>query len=219
MKQSIVYKIPYHEWKILMACGNVKQIYGLTFEEHSILEREMLLLLHDMVQKRMLCVEDDQLKPCGKYKYMLELVRKSEQFLALEYMREDSLKKGSLYLGEQLLWVENSDCRKETYEMTLISKNDWEEWILEQNFFPSYQSLPIEENWREGNEEHIEEKRFWVRICKVETGESNRELLVYEKQEKEYLRRKEKENCSFLIYHQNHLLKELKRWISDCVLS
>lgn len=32
-----------------MACGNVKQIYGLTFEEHPILEREMLLFLHDMV--------------------------------------------------------------------------------------------------------------------------------------------------------------------------
>ena len=196
-----------------MACGNVKQIYGLTFEERPILEREMLLLLHDMVQKRMLCVEDDRLKPCENYNYMLNLVRNSEQFLALEYVRDDSLKRGSLYLGEQLLWVENSDCRKETYEMTLLSKEDWEEWILEQNFFPWYRSGPVQEIWQETKETPIEEKRVQAKMCKVETGESNRELVLFEKKEKEYLRRKEKESCSFIEYHQNHVLEELRRWM------
>lgn len=63
-------------------------------------------------------------------------------------------------MGEQLLWVQNSDCRKETYEMTLISKSDWEEWLLEQNFFPCYRSGSVEENWQETKEHLVEAKRF-----------------------------------------------------------
>lgn len=62
-------------------------------------------------------------------------------------------------MGEQLLWVQNSDCRKETYEMTLISKSGWEEWLLEQNFFPCYHSGPVEENWQETKEHLVEAKK------------------------------------------------------------
>lgn len=196
-----------------MACGNVKQIYGLTFEEKTLSERQMLLLLHGMVQKGMLCVVENRLRPCGNYKYILDLVRSSEYFLSLEYVRDDSIKRGSLYLGEQLLWVENSNCRKETYEITLVSKNDWEEWLLEQHFFTCYRSQETEKDWRKSREVKEGKKKFRMQLCRVETGESSREISMYETMGKEYLIRKDRKSCFVIIYHQNHLLKELKSWI------
>lgn len=196
-----------------MACGNVKQIYGLTFEEKTLSERQMLLLLHGMVQNGMLCVVENRLRPCGNYKSILNLVRSSAYFLSLEYVRDDSFKRGSLYLGEQLLWVENSNCRKETYEIMQISKDDWEEWILEQHFFTRYRSWETEKGWRKSREEKEGEKKFRMQMCKVETGESCYEISMYERMGKEYLIRKDREGCSVITYHQNHLLKELKNWI------
>lgn len=197
-----------------MACGNVKQMYGLTFQEHSLTERQMRLLLHDMVKKGMICVMEKQLKPCEKYNVLLDLVKSSVHFLSFEYVCEDALKRGSLYLGEQLLWVENSNCRRETYEMTPINKNDWEEWISEQHFFPCYQSQETEKDWREALEVKEGEGRFRVQMCRVETGVSDREIFMYERRGKEYLMRKRGELGSFIAYHQNHLLAELKSWIS-----
>lgn len=213
MKPSIVYKIAYQEWKILMACKNMKQMYGLTFEERSISNREMLVLLHGMVQKGMLYVKEERLQLCETYEYLLELVRKSEYFFAFRYIREDAFKRGSLYLGEQLLWIENSDCRKETYEITLLSAMDWEEWILEQQFFPCYCSYEIEMDWKEIETMQSGEEKFRVQMRRVENGECDRELVLYESQGKEYLVRKDKEITSFLTYHQNHLLKELRSWM------
>ena len=214
MKQSIAYKIPYQQWKILMACGNVKQMYGVTFEDEPLSEREMLLQLHDMVQKGMLCILNERLVPRGVYEYMLGIIRKTEHFFSFEYIRDDSLKRGSLYLGEQLLWVENCDCRRKTYEMSLISATDWDEWMLEQNFFPCYHSYETEKYWKEAETlQKLEEKRFLVQMCKVETGEKRKEMVIYERLGKEYLMRKEHDTNLCIEYHQHHLLKELKRWM------
>jgi len=196
-----------------MACGNMNQIYGLTFQEHSLSERQIRLLLHDMVKKGMICVVQNQLMPCEKYNDLLELVKSAVHFLSFEYVCEDALKRGSLYLGEQLLWVENSNCRRETYEMTQINKNDWEEWMSEQHFFPCYQSQETESDWREVLEVQEGENRFRVQMCKVETGEIGREIFLYERKGKEYLMRREGKMGSFIAYHQKHLLEEVKSWI------
>lgn len=214
MKQNIVYKVSYRQWKILMACGNVKQMYGLTFEEQPFSEREMLLLLHDMVQNEMIYVEKERLKPCGIYKRMLENIRETEYFLSFSYMQEDIIKMGSLYLGEQLLWVENCNCRRETYEISFFSKEDWKEWMLEQKMFPYYHFDEIEKEWRKMKTAFaLSENQCLVRRCKVEDGACKEELFFYEDQGKEYLVKKEMETHWYIAYHQNHLLKEIQRWI------
>lgn len=212
MKYNVTYKVNWKEWKMLLCLAGIHDFYGLTFSEDTdkIEERELYVLLPEMIQKGMLSVEGERLAIIGFYGEFMEQLKKCEQFCVLQYGEEQKMF-GTLYLGEQDLWITGNPCQKETLE---IGYGRWEKWIedlVENQWIPFYQSPCKEPVWEHGKEP---QGQFLFRSekCAVKSGCVENSIAILDYKGEYYLYRKKSGEWQFCIYHQNVLLQELKQW-------
>lgn len=212
MKYNITYKVNWKEWKMLLCLAGIYEFYGLTFTEgeETTEDRELYYLLPEMIKKGMVSIEGGQLEIAGVYAAFMEQLKRCEQFCVLQYGEEQE-KIGTIYLGEQDLWIARNPCQKDTLE---IGYGRWEKWIeelVENKWIPFYETPCKRKVWEY---ENLPQGQFLFRAekCAVKSGCVACDIVIGEYKGECYLYRNYGEEWQCCIYHQNILLQELKQW-------
>lgn len=212
MKYNITYKVNWKEWNMLLYLAGIHEFYGLTFAEETeeIADRELYYLLPKMIQKGMVSIEGERIEIAGVYAEFMEQLKRCKQFCVLQY-GEELEKLGTIYLGEQDLWVARNQCQKETLEIGYGSLEKWIEELVENKWIPLYESPCKGKVW-ENAKEPQGQFLFRAEKCAVKNGCVACAIAIGEYKGECYLYRNNGEEWQCCIYHQSILLQELKQW-------
>ena len=194
-----IYCIYQREWEILMAMAEIKNCFGMVFQEKQQEEEQVIHTLHQMVRKGMLSVDNEKMEIASDYTAWLENVKQAKKIFHFMQRQEEGWEHGVAYMGELVTIFTCSKTRKDAFDVRSVDKENWTSFFLEMELFPTYRT---EGKSGECEEVIMEETKGCDMMFVKNITTIVAEIDIEKKQETGWFAFGEEEGKQFLLYQK-----------------
>ena len=199
-----------------MACSGVEDLLLLADREEEIektqdKKRQLILLLHSMVQKQMLSIQQGKIVLMEVYRRVMHCMQQAHRIWYVESQWSSKLYQGILYWGEDPVWLQKDPYCKDMLQLQFLSCQGLLEMMAQMEFYEIFHS-PCQVSPKEKSIilPPREQCLFWL----AETGQTGEctyyNVAVFEHQGRLYIAKGSEGELLSCPYHQDFLCQSLR---------